>query len=330
MQTTIVTEAELGPAVEALRAGHVVAFPTETVYGLGANGLSADACRKVFEAKGRPEDNPLILHVLGLSGLAALTSGPVPPLAAALVDAFWPGPLTVVVPAAGHIPRIVRAGLETVAVRAPSHTVARALIDGLNGPIAAPSANLSGRPSPTTAQAVYQDMNGRISYIIDGGPTTVGVESTVVDCTTNPVTLLRPGGVSLEMLASVLGEVVVPRAGSVVRSPGMKYRHYAPNAPVVWIRSTDAGVVNAAVRDLAREYGTLGVAAPEKFSALSGPLYRSLGPNAVTAAHRLFQALRALDEHNPDAIVVVWDSDEGLGLAISNRLEKAAGGVVAP
>lgn len=324
MQTTILSGAGLGPAIEALKEGQVVAFPTETVYGLGANGLDEAACRRIFEAKGRPSDNPLILHVLDWEAMADITSGEVPSYAAALASAFWPGPLTVVVPAAKTVPALVRAGLDTVAVRSPSHPVARALIAGLGAPIAAPSANISGRPSATTAEAVYEDMNGRIPYIIDGGSTPVGLESTVVDCTTSPVTLLRPGAISVEMVASVVGSVTMAEANGPVRAPGMKYRHYAPRAPLIWIPSTESAFVRDTVEKLEAQYGRLALIAPDSVPTENVELFQSLGPDAVTAANRLFGAVRALDQMNPGAIVVVWESKEGLGLAIANRLEKAA------
>lgn len=331
MQTTILNGEFLSPAIEALKQGEVVAFPTETVYGLGADGLNADACLRIFEAKGRPSDNPLILHVLERDGLDRLTRGIVPFYAAALVEAFWPGPLTVVVLSSDIVPSVVRAGLDTVAVRAPSHPVARALIAGLGAPIAAPSANRSGRPSPTTAGAVYEDMQGRIAYIVDGGNTAVGVESTVVDCTTSPVTVLRPGGIGLDMLARVVGDVSLAPLNSLVRSPGMKYRHYAPRAPVVWIRSTDPAFVSTALRNLRQQYTRLVIAAPDPLSfQVGGDTFESLGPDEVTAANRLFRVLRALDERNPDAIVVVWESEQGLGLAVSNRIGKAAVRQVVP
>ncbi len=331
MQTAVLPENQLGPAIDWLRRGEVVAFPTETVYGLGADGLDAVACAKIFEAKRRPSDNPLILHVLGLDDLERLILGPVPALVRALTEAFWPGPLTLVLPSTPEVPAIVRAGLNTVAIRAPAHPVAKALIEALNRPIAAPSANLSGRPSPTTAQAVLDDLNGRIAYIVDGGQTPVGVESTVVDCTTQPMTLLRPGGLSLEMIAKVVGEVQLSHPEGPDRSPGMKYRHYAPEAPVIWIQSTDRDFVKQTLDALKREYGTVALASPEPVSWQVNGGIESLGPDGTSAAHRLFCALRRLDRGGPGAIAVVWGSTEGIGRAVANRVEKAAvGRVLAP
>ncbi|MDA8206258.1 MAG: L-threonylcarbamoyladenylate synthase [Thermaerobacter sp.] len=324
MTTTILSAASLAPAIEALRKGQVVAFPTETVYGLGADGLNGAACRKIFDAKGRPQDNPLILHVLDRAGLLDLISTPLASWTAALIEAFWPGPLTVVVQAAKSIPDVVRAGLDTVAVRAPSHPVARQLIAGVGSPIAAPSANVSGRPSPTTAEAVYEDMNGRIPFIIDGGGTRLGLESTVVDCIREPVTVLRPGAISVEMLASVVGEVRTAKPDGPARAPGMRYRHYAPEAPLLWIQSTDPGAVLPILNALRLEYPRLGLIAPDPFPVKEGSLFQSLGPDEVTAANRLFSSIRILDHLEPNAIVILWNSETGLGLAITNRIGKAA------
>ena len=324
METTILDSGYVAPAVEVLKAGQLVAFPTETVYGLGADGTNAAACQRIFEAKGRPQDNPLILHVLDKPGLMALTLGALPTSAEALVEAFWPGPLTVVVPANPDIPEVVRAGLNTVAVRSPNHPVARDLIEGLGRPIAAPSANLSGRPSPTEAAAVWEDMAGRIPLIIDGGSTQVGLESTVVDCTTTPPTLLRPGGIGLDLVASVVGEVALASGHGPVRAPGMKYRHYAPKSPVIWLDRTNSEAVEAALSTLSRDYPNMAVIAPESLPEGLVGQYQSLGRDAVTAAHRLFQSIRYLDQLKPDAIVIVWESEEGLGLAVKNRIEKAA------
>ncbi|PSR20604.1 MAG: threonylcarbamoyl-AMP synthase [Sulfobacillus acidophilus] len=327
--TTILTSDALGPAIRALREGQVVAFPTETVYGLGADGLNDAACRRIFVAKGRPSDNPLILHVLGPEDLEGLVAE-LPVAAQRLIAAFWPGPLTVVVPATEKVPLSVRAGLDTVAVRAPSHPVARRLIAGLGSPIAAPSANLSGRPSPTTASAVYEDMRGRIPFIVDGGSAEVGLESTVVDCTTQPVTLLRAGGIGRGRLCDVVGEVVIATANSPVRSPGMKYRHYAPKSPLIWVQSTDDAFVRRILPDIVSAHRRWALIAPDVMKGLQASWFYGLGSDDVSAAHRLFDAMRTMDQHNPDAIVVIWESQGGLGLAISNRLEKASGRRVMP
>ena len=228
------------PAIERagkiLREGGLVAFPTETVYGLGANGLDAAAVSKIFQAKGRPSDNPLILHIADRDDLPALVRE-IPDWLVPLLDRFWPGPLTVVLPRAACVPDIVTAGLDTVAVRLPSSPMARALIRTAGVPVAAPSANLSGRPSPTAASAVMADIAGRIEMVLDGGVCEVGLESTVLDCTAEIPTILRPGGVTQEMLAACLGKVRTSgdermETAAVPRAPGMKYRHYAPAAPL--------------------------------------------------------------------------------------------------
>jgi len=335
MNTRIIGPENLNMAVAALARGELVAFPTETVYGLGADGLNAEACRLIFAAKGRPADNPLILHVAEPAALASLVAEKIPPVAEKLIEHFWPGPLTVVVPAHPRIPEVVRAGLSTVAVRAPAHPIAQALIRGLGRPIAAPSANRSGRPSPTTADAVLMDMDGRIGWIIDGGPTRVGVESTVVDCTTNPPTLLRPGGVPAEALEAVIGPLSRGTHAGPARSPGMKYRHYAPDTPAIWVKSADPDQTMRLFEDFLPAWGSVAVVALE-------PILRhlpadpriiareSLGTDDQSAASRLFSALRAADRRQPDRIVVVWDMMAGLGLAVTNRVEKACTDKVEP
>jgi len=330
VKTIILTAQELTLAIRALAVGGLVAFPTETVYGLGADGLNEAACQQIFFAKGRPADNPLILHVLDRVGLEPLVNGPLPEMAERLIDAFWPGPLTVVIPSQAIVPSSVRAGLDTVAVRAPNHPVARALIAGLGRPIAAPSANVSGRPSPTSAGVVWEDLRGRIPYIVDGGDTTVGVESAVVDCTTDPVTLLRPGGLSVERIQAVVGDVQQANGEGPARAPGMKYRHYAPRAPLIWIDSLDPLAATLTIRNLHHQYPTIGVIAPDSLPRLPGVIYESLGPDDTSAAHRLFNAIRTVDKAAPHVIVVVWGSHDGLGLAVQNRIAKAASSRIVP
>ena len=238
--------ADLRRAAELLRAGELVAIPTETVYGLAADALNGRAVRKIFEAKGRPMDNPLIVHIADISDWAALVTH-IPEKARALAAAYWPGPLTMILPHAPCIPDEVSAGLATVAVRFPAHPVARDLIRLTGRPLAAPSANRSGIPSPTTAAHVLADMEGRIAAVVDGGPCAVGVESTVVDLSGETPRLLRPGGVTLEMLEAVAGPVDVDEAvthalreGAAAASPGMKYKHYAPAAHVVLVKGSPA------------------------------------------------------------------------------------------
>lgn len=324
MHTTIVMPEHLEVASEALRRGLLVAFPTETVYGLGADGLNGVACQDIFRAKRRPQDNPLILHVLDRSGLLDIAGEKLPTQCEKLIQAFWPGPLTVVIKSSPRVPKEVRAGLDTVAVRAPSHPIARRLIEGVGHPLAAPSANLSGRPSPTTFDAVFEDLNGRVPYIVKGSATQVGVESTVVDCTTDPITLLRPGGIGVERLAEVVGDVAQPQGDGPVRAPGMKYRHYAPQAPLVWIHSDSPVVIKHHLSDLQSRYGRLAILAPDSVELAQSEWVERLGPDAASAAHRLFGAIRALDAQKPPAIVVVWKGMRDVGLAVSNRLAKAA------
>ena len=248
-------DASIRRAAALLRAGELVAFPTETVYGLGADALNAEASARIFAAKGRPADNPLIAHIAGENGLAGLIALEPCACARALMRAFWPGPMTLIFPKSPRVPREVTAGLDTVAVRMPSHPVARALISAAQTPIAAPSANRSGRPSPTTAAHVLEDMEGRIPLILDGGPCEVGLESTVVDVTGARPRILRPGGVTLEMLEGVVGDVDVDegvlhqlQAGSQARSPGMKYKHYAPKGEVTIVTGPRAARVPAEKR----------------------------------------------------------------------------------
>ncbi len=247
VQTQILTEGALTQAADLLRGGALVGIPTETVYGLGANGLDGQAVAKIFQAKGRPQDNPLILHIAD-SGWLSRYCRDIPDTAYQLADAFWPGPLTMILKRRENVPDAVTAGLDTVGMRCPDHPVGRALIALAQVPVAAPSGNLSGRPSPTTAAHMLADMAGKIPAIVDGGPCDVGVESTIIDLTVTPPRLLRPGGVTVESLRDILGEVAVDSAvlrplsaGEQPRAPGMKYRHYAPKAPVTVVTGEGLG-----------------------------------------------------------------------------------------
>lgn len=330
MQTRVVGIEGLSEAVALLARGDVVAFPTETVYGLGADGLNETACRRIFGIKGRPADNPLILHVSGLSGLAQVASGALPDMAVRLAEKFWPGPLTVVVVAHDRVPAVVRGGLPTVAVRAPGHPVALDLIEALGRPVAAPSANRSGRPSPTRAEDVMADLGGAIPLVVDAGPCLWGVESTVVDVTVFPPVLLRPGALPREDIEAVTGPLALAGQDTVARAPGMKYRHYSPKAPVIWLKTEDPGAVKAIAADIPGRLAWLAPGGVLKALSANSDVTRSLGESSLQAAQRLFAGLRELDAMRPDAIVVVWESMEGLGLAICNRLAKASSQVIEP
>lgn len=317
-------DASIRRAAALLCAGELVAFPTETVYGLGADALNGEAAARIFAAKGRPADNPLIAHIAGESGLAGLIAGEPCACARALMRAFWPGPMTLIFPKSPRVPREVTAGLDTVAVRMPSHPVARALIRAAQTPIAAPSANRSGRPSPTTAAHVLEDMEGRIPLILDGGPCEVGLESTVVDVTGARPRILRPGGVTLEMLEGVVGDVDVDegvlhqlQAGSQARSPGMKYKHYAPKGEVTIVTGPRAAQEIARLYDAAD--GRAAILAFSQADYGARRVYR-----LKNAPGELFAALRQLDEDGMETIYAEDVPTTGVGLAVMNRLMRAA------
>ena len=319
-------------AAQLIKDGQLVGFPTETVYGLGADALNARAVLEIFAAKGRPADNPLIVHIARWEEMEPLCH--INDMARKLAEAFWPGPLTMILPKKELVPAAVTAGLDSVAIRMPSHPVARALIEKSGCPIAAPSGNRSGRPSPTLAVHMMEDMDGRIPLILDGGPCDVGVESTVVALTGDVATVLRPGGVTPEMIASVCGAVEVDgavmrplREGETPRSPGMKYRHYAPVGQLT-IVDGEAEAVAAKIRQLyAQAEGTAAILAlPGHERYYEGLRLFDLGeddsPESV-AAH-LFAVLRALDDEHIDTIFSEAVDAKGLGLAVMNRLGRAA------
>lgn len=327
-------EEKLNEAAVLIRAGEVVAFPTETVYGLGANGLDGKAVRKIFAAKGRPADNPLILHIAEKSEIEKLTTG-LSANAQALMQAFWPGPLTMVVPKSDIIPDEVSAGLETVAVRMPVHPVARRLIALAGCPIAAPSANKSGKPSPTNAQDVLEDMDGLIAGVIDGGSSNIGVESTVVDTTAPVPVILRPGGITKEMLEEVLGVVEIDPALAgnsecKPKAPGMKYRHYAPQAPMyLFIGEEAPAQMKAAIAKCLASGKKIGVVGS---AAVTGDLpkdknlvIRSWQEEQAVLAENLYSWLRSFDHEKVNVILAQGVGESGLGLALMNRLRKAAG-----
>ena len=326
-----VIEDQISAAADILRQGGLAAIPTETVYGLGANALDETAVHKIFEAKGRPQDNPLIIHVPGPQWLPRYCED-VPPLAYTLARKFWPGPLTMILKRKPIVPDATTAGLDTVGVRCPDHQVTLAIIREAGVPIAAPSANTSGRPSCTSAADCMEDMEGKIDAVVDGGPCQVGVESTIVDLTCDPPRLLRPGGLPLEALEEVAGPVAVDKAVTEMlkdeeqpRAPGMKYRHYAPKAPVTVVTGP-AEASARTIRQLAQPGD--GVICFDEFAEqFHGQQVECLGPSRDKRiqAQRVFDALRAFDSRDVRQIYAQCPDSQGLGLAISNRLKKAAG-----
>ncbi len=319
---------------EIIREGGLVAFPTETVYGLGANAFDEAAVLSVFKAKNRPADNPLIVHLADISELETVAED-IPSEAYKLFKHFSPGPLTIILKKKSTLPTAVTAGLDTVAVRIPSHPIARALIKASGVPIAAPSSNLSGRPSPTKAEHVIEDMTGRIAAIIDGGSCSVGVESTVIEIVSGTVNVLRPGGITKSDLLEVLSSVTIDKHvtefvadGETPRSPGMKYKHYSPNADVVAVVG-DAKSTSEEIRRLLSKEGDIkcGVLAYDGF-AFDSETVIYMGEDNKTYAARLFDALRQCDILGVQKVFAQFEEDDDYGLAVRNRLFKAAGGNV--
>ncbi len=317
-------------AANIIKTGGLVAIPTETVYGLGADGLNPDAVAKIFIAKGRPQDNPLILHISDAGQMEDFCHS-IPKAAYTLAEKFWPGPLTMVLPAKNCVPKCTTAGLPTVAIRCPDNAVTRQIIRLAGVPVAAPSANISGKPSTTTAQHVLHDHNGKIELIVDGGPCRVGVESTIVDLTEDRPRLLRPGGITPEQLTAVLGDLVVDKAvtaqisqDEVVKAPGMKYRHYAPQCQVMIVSGS---------REKAAQYiknhcrpGDRVLCFTEELS-----LYKDCSPlaygsefDAGSLSAGLFAALRILDDPNVSRVFARCPEGGGVAYAVQNRLKKAA------
>ena len=358
-----IKDEELAEAAAVLRSGGLVAFPTETVYGLGGNALDEDAARKIYAAKGRPSDNPLIAHISCAADLAPLVKE-IPVAGRKLMEAFWPGPLTMIFPKSGRVPYGTTGGLDTVAVRMPDDPVAGRLIALAGVPVAAPSANTSGRPSPTTADHVWQDMNGRIDMIINGGPVGIGVESTIVDVSSPVPSVLRPGAITMEMLREVLGEVTIDPAilGPMKedirpKAPGMKYRHYAPEAELILVEAVEDEAAGyeavrgqggggccgqmgdgqvermvGKVRELAHEKLIQGCQVGIICTDESRPCYaegtvRSIGArkSQESVAHNLYAVLREFDDLKVEYIFSESFSEDHLGQAIMNRLSKAAG-----
>lgn len=338
------TENELKQAADILRDGGLVAFPTETVYGLGGDGLKSGVSRKIYRAKGRPSDNPLILHIADFDSLFVIAEG-VSYQAKKLAEAFWPGPLTMIFQKTEAAPYETTGGLDTVAVRMPNHPIAQALIRSSGVTIAAPSANLSGRPSPTRAAHVIDDLDGRVDMIIDGGDVGIGLESTIVDMTGRTPVILRPGYITRQMIEAVAGEVEVDpavlarQADSELKpkAPGMKYKHYAPKADlIIWEGSAENVIsgINRATKEQEAKGRRIGIIATEESQS------RYAGANALvlsagtredeeTIAHNLFRILREFDDRSVDVIYSESFASDSLGQAIMNRLLKAAGYQVA-
>jgi L-threonylcarbamoyladenylate synthase len=312
--TILLSAKETARAAGIIRKGGTVAFPTETVYGLGADALNAKAVKKIFRAKGRPSDNPLIVHIASRKDVYKLADD-VPRSAELLMEKFWPGPLTMVLKKSKSVPKIATAGLNTVAIRMPRHKVALALIKAAKAPIAAPSANLSGKPSPTSAEHVIFDLSGKIDAIIDGGETDIGIESTVIDLTSKVPAILRPGKITREQLKKVLGKIATHHGKQkTARSPGMKHRHYAPEAKMIIVKGKPAAVKKE-IAKLAKAYGKMG----KRVAVIK------IGKNLEATAKNLFAILRHLDRKKFGIILSESIPKKGLGVAIMDRLERAAG-----
>lgn len=324
-------------AARIIREGGTVVFPTETVYGLGANALSPIAVEKIFTAKGRPSDNPLIVHISDKKDIESLIQDD-SQKARKLMEAFWPGPLTLILKKSLQVPQRVTGGLSTVAIRMPQHPVALALIEDAGIPIAAPSANLSGKPSPTNAKRVIEDLQGKVDMIIDGGPCKIGLESTVLDLTGENPVILRPGGVTREMIEGVVGKVEEDPAlkkgldeGVHPKAPGMKYKHYAPSVPVkVYVGNMNqvSDAIQKEADDILEKGSRVGILGTEENAKkYTASVIRSLGsrnrPEEIAA--NLFEGLRAIDEKKVDYILAEGISEENIGSAVMNRLRKAAG-----
>jgi len=329
-------ELALQKAGEILRQGGLVAFPTETVYGLGGDALNPQSSRKIYAAKGRPSDNPLIIHIASMEALPLIVKE-VNDKVRKVAESFWPGPLTIILPKSDAVPEETTGGLQTVAVRFPSHPVARRLIECAGGYVAAPSANVSGKPSPTLAKYVIEDMDGRIDMIIDGGEVGIGLESTIVDLTVEPPQILRPGYITQEMLNEVLGAVDVDKtildnsSGQAPKAPGMKYRHYAPKGDLT-IVTGDAADVVAYINAQAAEFTAAGkkvgiIASEEVLQQYRAAIVKNIGnrTDETAIARNLYRILREFDEEGAEIIFSEVFDDGGMGQAIMNRLLKAAG-----
>lgn len=329
----------LEEAVNIIKEGRLVVFPTETVYGLGANGLDEKAAEKIFAAKGRPQDNPLILHVYSIDQIKDLVED-IPDIAKVCIEKFWPGPLTILFKKSNKVPEIITAGLDTVAIRMPENKIALELIRLSNTPIAAPSANISGRPSPTSAKHVIEDLSGKVDMIIDGGDTGIGLESTVLDLSGDIPMILRPGGVTEEDLRKIISNITIDSSiiksddTLVPKSPGQKYRHYAPKSEMILFSGEVARIVDIIIA-YTKEYLEAGkkvgiMCTDETIDSYKEGLIISLGSreNTETIAHNLFNTLRLFDESKVDIILAEGINLSDLGTAIMNRMMKASSGKI--
>ncbi len=335
--------ADIKEAADIIKSGGLVAFPTETVYGLGANALMSEAAKKIYAAKGRPSDNPLIVHISKTEDVNNIARE-IPEIFYKLAECFWPGPMTVVLKKRSIIPDDTSGGLDTVAVRLPDNNIARALIEVSKVPIAAPSANTSGRPSPTRASHVFDDMDGRIDMIIDGGTVGIGVESTIVDLTGDIPTLLRPGAITFEMLQEVCTEVDIDPAiehllvsGEAPKAPGMKYKHYAPKADMKMLKGNEAAVLDYLKKEISESEIKTAILTVDEHRAVLEKIIAdnnkenikllSLGSlkDMKTVAYNLFDVLRKCDELGVSTILSESFDESGIGRAVMNRLKKASG-----
>lgn len=345
MQTKVIKINPINPekskikiAARIIQRGETVAFPTETVYGLGADALNDKAVKKIFKAKGRPIDNPLIIHIADKKEVYTLAKK-VPKEAEILIENFWPGPLTIIFKKSQIIPKITTAGLDTIAIRMPANKIALSLIKEAKMPIAAPSANLSGKPSPTCAQHVIDDLYGKINILINGGETDIGIESSVIDLTAKVPTLLRPGRVTIEELRKVLKEVLVYKTPNKAKlkkitpkSPGTKYNHYAPNAHVILVKGNFQKTVKKKIIKLISMYNTMGkkvgVMTVHKNNNYDSDLVNYIGSKNTIIAKNLFKTFRYFDKNNIDIILAEGIKEKNFGFAIMNRLEKASSKII--
>src|SRR4030042_736885 len=316
----------IAKAAEIIRRGGLVAFPTETVYGLGADALNPEAVEKIFIAKGRPRDNPIIVHVAELEHLDILAED-IAPEAIKLIERVWPGPLTLLFKKSARVPSIVTGGQDTVAVRMPQNNIALALIRAFGSPIAAPSANLSGRPSGTTGRHVFQDFEGKIDLVLEAGSVEVGVESTVLDISTHPPTILRPGAVTMEQLEPMLGKVILGKEAQLLRrSPGTRYRHYSPKAGVILVEEKNEERVIQLIEQYTKEGRKVGIITRHPCGDTSNRrvIIKAMPQELKEYARQMFAVIRELDEEGVDEIIVGGVGERGIGVAIMDRLRRAA------